>query len=92
MNWSLTFVVADKVCESDDLRKIIRRSGAKPVISSGKGSRRRRCDNTLYKLRNEVKRFFCRLKHYWRVARRYDKTDAGYFGFLTLETQLVNYN
>lgn len=84
------FVVADKAYDSDDFRHNIRKSGARPVIPSRKGSRRRRYDKTLYKLRNEVERFFNRLKHYRRVATRYDKTDSSYFGFLTLAAVLVN--
>ena len=85
-------VIADKAYDSNDLRKTIRKSGAKPVIPSRKGTRRRRYDKKLYKLRNVIERFFNRLKHYRRIATRYDKTDTSYMGFLSLATMLVNMN
>ena len=34
----------------------------------------------LYKQRNEVKRFFNKLKHFRAVATRYDKRDDNYLG------------
>ncbi len=85
-------MVADKGYDSDDLRKAIRKAGAKPVIPSRKGIRKRRHNKTLYKVRNQVERFFNRLKHYRRLATRYDKTDTSYNGFLTLATVLLNLN
>lgn len=85
-NLSPQFVVADKAYDSDPLRKQIRRQGAKPVIPSREKTRARRYDRTLYKLRNVIERFFNRVKHYRRVATRYDKTDQNYLGFLCLAT------
>ena len=77
-------VIGDKGYDSDLLRDTIRRQGAKPVIPARKGTRRRRLDRTKYKLRNVVERFFNRIKHFRRVATRYEKTDSNYFGFLCL--------
>ena len=84
------YVIGDKGYDSDPLRQKIRRHGAKPVIPTRKGSRRRRYDRTRYKLRNEVERFFNRVKHYRRVATRYDKTDPNYFGFVCLASLVTN--
>ena len=78
------YVVADKGYDCNWLRDQIRRQGAKPVIPARKGFRRRRYDRTRYKLRNVVERFFNRLKHYRRIATRYDKTDTNYQGFIDL--------
>ena len=78
------FVVADKGYDCDWLRVQIREQGARPVIPARRGFRQRRYDRTRYKLRNVVERFFNRLKHYRRVATRYDKTDANFQGFLYL--------
>jgi len=86
------YVIADKAYDSDPLRQQIRRQGAKPVIPARKGSRRRRYDKTLYKLRNVVERFINRLKHFRRVATRYEKTDANYFGFVCLAATLVTFD
>jgi len=85
------FVVADKGYDSDPLRDQIRRQGARPVIPSRRGHRRRRYDRTRYRLRNVVERFFNRLKHYRRVATRYDKTDRNYLGFVCLAAIAVTY-
>lgn len=82
-------VIADKAYDSDPLRDQIRKQGAKPVIPSRRGSRRRRYDKTLYKLRNVVERFINRLKHFRRVATRYEKTDANYFGFVCFAATLT---
>ncbi len=79
---SANYVLGDKGYDSDPLRKKIRRRGAKPVIPSRKGIRRRRYDRKKYKLRNAVERFFDRVKHYRRVATRYEETAPDYSGFL----------
>lgn len=81
---SPNYVIADKAYDSEPLRQAIRRRKGKPVIPGRKGTRRRRYDRERYKLRNVVERFFNRVKHYRRVATRYDKTDTNYFGFLCL--------
>jgi transposase len=88
-------VIGDKGYDSDPLRQQIRRQGAKPVIPARKGTRRRRYDRVKYKLRNVVERFFNRIKHYRRVATRYEKTDPNFLGFLCLASLLsciVNVN
>ena len=83
-NLSPDYVIGDKGYDSDPLRKTIRRQGATPVIPARRGIRSRRYDRTKYKLRNLVERFINRIKHYRRVATRYDKTDPNYFGFICL--------
>lgn len=67
-------VIADKGYDSDDLRKFIRKRGAKPVIPPRKTrKKKRRYDKKIYKTRNRVERFFCRLKDFRRVATKYDR-------------------
>jgi transposase len=83
------YVIGDKGYDSDPLRKRIRRLGAKPIIPARKGIRRRRYDRTRYRLRNVVERFFNRVKHYRRVATRYEKTDPNYLGFLCVASLLT---
>jgi len=78
------YVVADKGYDSDALRTQIRKQGAMPVIPSRQGHRRRRHDKIRYRLRNVVERFINKVKHFRRVATRYDKTDANLFGFVCL--------
>lgn len=86
---SPNYVIADKGYDSDDLRKQIRRQGAKPVIPSRKGLRQRRYDKERYKHRNVVERFFNRVKHFRRVATRYEKTMINYLGFLSLASLMT---
>jgi transposase len=38
----------------------------------------------LYRARNRVERFFNKLKHFRRIATRYDKLAASYMAFLKL--------
>ena len=88
-NLSLQYVVADKGYDSDSLRQQIRRQGGKPVIPARTGIRRRRYDRTRYRLRNVIERFFNRVKHYRRVATRYEKTDRNYLGFVCLASLMA---
>jgi len=83
------YVIGDKGYDSDPLRKQIRRQGAKPVIPARKGIRKRRYDKMRYTLRNVVERFFNRIKHFRRVATRYEKTDPNYLGFVCLASLLA---
>ena len=50
---------------------------------------RRDYDKELYKDRNKVERFFNRLKHYRRIATRYDKTARNFLAFVLLASSLV---
>jgi transposase len=69
-----TAVIADRGYDSDEWRDFIKQRGAKPVIPPKKNRNvQYRYDKTLYKTRNRVERFFCRLKDFRRVATRYDR-------------------
>lgn len=82
-------VIADKGYDSDAIRDLVRRAGGRPVIPSRRGHRRRRHDRDLYKLRNRVERFVNRIKHYRRVATRYDKLACTFLGFVQLASLMV---
>ena len=82
-------VIADKGYDSDRLRAQIRSLGAKPVIPSRRRCRRRRCPKERYKRRNVIERFISRIKHFRRVATRYDKTDHAYYAWLCFASILV---
>lgn len=82
-------VIADKGYDSDPLRHMIRSQGGRPVIPSRQGHRYRRHDRKRYKLRNVVERFIGRLKHFRRVATRYDKHHTNFFGFVCLASLLT---
>lgn len=66
--------LADKGYDSDTLIQALEARGITPVIPS-KANRRepRKTDFALYRERNLVERFFCKLKQYRAIATRYDK-------------------
>jgi transposase len=67
-------VVADRGYDSNAVIELIRRSGAEPNIPSTSQRRlRRSVDPAIYRQRNLVERFFCKLKQFRRVATRFDK-------------------
>jgi transposase len=45
---------------------------------------RHRYNKIIYKERNIIERFFARLKHFRRVATRYDKLLANFLGFVKI--------
>ena len=75
-------VVADKAYDSDVLIAFIEQAGAQAVIPP-KANRleQRAYDTNLYADRNKVERFFNRLKHYRRLATRYEKTACNFLAF-----------
>ena len=76
-------VLADKGYDSAALVAKIEAMGAEAVIPSRKNRKRPRVhDGELYKERNRVERFFGRIKHYRRVATRYEKAARNYESFL----------
>ena len=75
-------VLADKAYDTDALVAGIAQTGAAVVVPS-KRSRRvaRMLDGNLYADRNQVERFFNRLKQYRRLATRYQKTAVSFLAF-----------
>jgi putative transposase len=76
-------VLADKGYDSDANRAAVRAQGAEPCIPARKNRKEAVVyDRHLYQERNEVERFFGRIKQYRRVATRYDKKAANFLGFV----------
>lgn len=76
-------VLADKGYDSDAFLECIVRLEAEAVIPSRTSRKQEReIDRELYKDRNKVERFVNRIKHYRRVATRYDKTAVSYLSFV----------
>ena len=76
-------VVADKGYDSYALLELIEVLGAEAVIPPKKNRKRKReYDKNLYADRNKVERFIGRIKHYRRVATRYDKKAQNYLAFV----------
>jgi transposase len=67
-------VVADKAYDSDALIQSITDQGAAAVIPPRENrTQPRTFDSHQYKHRNLIERFLCRMKHFRRIATRYDK-------------------
>ena len=73
-------VIADKGYDSDAFVAYVEAREAEAVIPSRHHRKEQRSIDYIYKDRNKVERFFNRLKHYRRVATRYEKTARNYSG------------
>jgi putative transposase len=78
-------VLADKGYDADYIVRRIEEMGAMVVILSKENRNEKRpLDEVLYKERNWVERLFNKLKHFRRVATRYDKWDCSFMSFIAL--------
>jgi len=83
------YLIADKGYDSDAFIARIRRRGSTPVIPSRAGRTvTRRLLRRQYRRRNCVERFVNRIKHFRRVATRYEKTARNFLGFIQLAALL----
>ena len=72
-------VLGDKDYDSDDLLKYVATPKAEAVIPAKKNRKAGRpLNRELYKDRDKAERFFGRVKHYRRIATRYEKTARSY--------------
>jgi putative transposase len=77
--------IADKGYDADHLCGRLAQTGADVVIPPKRNRKvQRPYDVHLYKERNLIERFFNKLKHFRRVATRYDKLLANFMGFVKL--------
>ena len=78
-------VIADKAYDSDAIRDTVKAAGMKAVIPSNRSRRKRiRHDKALYRERNRIERCFNKLKHFRRLATRYDRRACHFLAFLCL--------
>ena len=88
--YSYEYVIGDKAYDSDALIAEITSQDAIAVIPPRRDrTKPRSYDETLYKRRNLIERFFGWLKQYRRVATRYDKLGVRYLGFVYFAAILV---
>jgi putative transposase len=77
--------LGDKGYDSNALRDKIKAQGATVVIPPRRTRKiQTDYDKTLYKERNAIERFFNKLKHFRRIATRFDKLLANFKGFAKL--------
>ena len=76
-------VIGDKGFDSQKLVDFIQARGGEAVIPSRQNSTTPRAyDRERYKDRNLVERFWNKIKHYRRVATRYEKTARNFLAFV----------
>ena len=71
-------VLGDKGYDSKELREAIAKQNAVAVIPPRKTSPQVACDFALYCERNLVERFFLKIKHFRRIATRYEQTPRAF--------------
>ncbi|WP_256960041.1 IS5 family transposase [Sphingobium sp. Z007] len=78
-------VLADKAYDADRIRTLIEEQGATPNIPAKSNRKWRPCfSKRLYRERNLIERFFSKLKHFRRVATRYDKLAENFLAMVQL--------
>jgi transposase len=83
-------VLADKAYDSNALRQSIAAMGAEAVIPCNPTRKRLiPYDFEAYKARNLVERCFNKLKHFRRVATRYDRRAIGFLSFLHIACAML---
>ena len=83
-------VIGDRAFDSDFLRNLIDKAKAKAVIPSIKARKRQiPHDKTTYKMRNRIERFFNKLKHFRRIATRYDRRAIYFLSALHLASAMI---
>lgn len=83
-------IVADKGYDSDAFVEMIVTQDAQAVIPPRSNRLNPRSfDRHLYKDRNLIERFFARIKHFRRIATRYDKLAKSFLSFVHLACAFV---
>ncbi len=83
-------VIADKAYDSNAIRDTIKAAGMKAVIPSKLGRKKPfRHNKALYRERNRIERCFNKLKHFRRLATRYDRRACHFLAFLCLAASML---
>ena len=78
-------LLGDKAYDADWLRRQIEAQGAAPNIPDKSNRKEKHCfSKTLYKERNRVERFFNKIKHFHRIATRFEKYAENYLAMIKL--------
>lgn len=77
------YLLMDRAYEGDDTREAAVSKGFQPVVPPKQNRKQPwEYDKERYKQRNEIERYFLRLKRFRRIFTRYDKLDALFAGFI----------
>ena len=82
-------VLGDKGYDAKSLRDAITEQGGVAVIPPRTTSPQVHCDFALYCERNLVERFFLKIKHFRRIATRYEQTKRAFLSMLSLVSAVI---
>ena len=78
-------VVADRGYDARAILELLAEHGSRPHIPTQQNRKvQRSVDPTIYRQRNLVERFFNKLKHFRRIATRYDKLARNFLAAIAL--------
>ena len=84
------YVLGDKAFDSEQILKYIEKNRAITVVPPRKNRKEQReYDKSIYKNRNQIERFFNRLKQFRRIATRYDKLLFSFLSLVQLAVALI---
>jgi len=76
-------MLMDRAYEGDSMRRKVVERGYIPLVPPKKNRKEPwQYDEERYKQRNEIERFFLRLKRFRKIFTRYDKLDCVFSGFI----------
>lgn len=85
-------LVADKGYDANALVTSVEAAGAQAIIPPRSNRiKPRQYDRGAYRERNLIERFFNRIKHFRRIATRYDKLASSYLAFVRVVCAVISY-
>ena len=83
-------LIADKAYDSNAIRDTLKAARMRAVIPSRRSRRRPiRHNKVLYRERNRIERCFNKLKHFRRLATRYDRRARHFLAFLCIAASML---
>ena len=83
-------VLADKAYDSNDFRALVEGAGATAVIPCNPTRKHQiPYDFEIYKARNRIERCFNKLKHFRRIATRYDRKAIYFLAFIHIASAML---
>ena len=77
------YMVMDRAYEGDRMRVVVTEKGFEAIVPPKKNRKEPwDYDKERYKRRNEIERYFLRLKRFRKIFTRYDKLDVMFSGFI----------
>ena len=83
-------LVADRGYDAQAILDLVAAAGGRAHIPTQRDRKRQRSvEPTLYRQRNLIERFFCKLKHFRRIATRFDKLARNFLAAVLLASARI---